>query len=86
MGIHKCRYCKTHVSPRAKACPHCGEPNPGGAGVGTAATILRMFFILMVFGMLFMFVFDGLVFDIKPSIYLFAMLAAVFMIRQLARD
>lgn len=24
-----CRYCREKVSHRARACPHCGEPNPG---------------------------------------------------------
>ena len=25
----QCKHCKGVVSPRAKTCPHCGEPNPG---------------------------------------------------------
>ena len=28
--IASCRHCGEDVSPRAKACPHCGEPYPAG--------------------------------------------------------
>jgi len=28
VSVKRCRYCHNIVSPEAKVCPHCGQPNP----------------------------------------------------------
>jgi len=37
--LKKCRLCGVEVSPNAKACPKCGEPNPGSATQQVAASL-----------------------------------------------
>ena len=87
MKLHRCRYCKTEVSPRARSCPSCGEPNPARGGrVEGIHLLIRLFFILLVFGLLIMYIFDGIVVQLKPSIYLFSLLAGAYMFRFLARE
>lgn len=40
----QCVHCQKPVSPRAKHCPHCGEPNPGRS-VGLRVAV---YFLLLV--------------------------------------
>ncbi|HHH49529.1 MAG TPA: hypothetical protein ENK52_00970 [Saprospiraceae bacterium] len=86
MKLHKCHYCKIDVSPRAKLCPNCGEPNPTRGGVEGFRLVIKLLFILLILGMLFMYIFDGIILNVKPSIYLFSLLIGVFMFRQLAKE
>jgi hypothetical protein len=40
MAITKCKECGKDVSARAKSCPYCGAPRPGGSKLGPLLTIL----------------------------------------------
>jgi len=37
-----CRTCGGKVSSEARACPHCGQPNPSLAGLEEAQALARM--------------------------------------------
>ena len=86
MKLKKCRYCKNEVSPRAKSCPNCGEPNPGNGGLEFLEGMARLLFILMMFCFLVVYVFGGMPVEIKPNFYLFILLATGFLIKVLAKN
>ena len=48
----QCSYCKHTVSPSAKACPSCGQPDPADDPWGCASVFGAMFFFIFLFGFL----------------------------------
>lgn len=49
-----CRYCGGEVSPEAKVCPHCGQPDPARPGciaqLLSAVFIVTILYLLVRFG------------------------------------
>jgi len=47
MSLGSCRQCGAQVSPRAEACPQCGEPKPVDTGSGCCGVLGALFVIFM---------------------------------------
>lgn len=47
MALKKCRQCKKEISPNAKSCPHCGEPNKTKSNSGCGC--ITLFFLFCIF-------------------------------------
>lgn len=48
--LTSCRVCKQLVSKKAKACPHCGENNPGPRQYGCGTLLLILFAVVIWIG------------------------------------
>jgi len=82
MKLHQCKCCKIEVSPRAKSCPNCGEPNPARGGTGYKGKLARLALIFIIFFLLIAFIFDGgEVGMIPPGFYLGVLLVGGFFVR-----